>query len=746
MNPVASPLVVAVVAAGLLAAVWLIYRQRVRSLPAPMRHTLLTLRFATAFVLISLLLRPTVEWTQPDDRAVTLLIAADSSRSMGVRDAGAGKDRRTSAQAVIERIVERASDAEDFTLQAYDFDSELRPVERFTSETNGTWTDLGTAIDGLVERNRDDRVVGAVLLSDGASRTPRPGDAEAIAASQSFVEAFGVPITPIGFGSSTLTSEGVDLAVADVLAEPTTFEKKVVRVRANVRVRGLADRPVTVRLLIENADAESPIDPTDLTAGFDPLPPVAGARPTQSLTVGGANETVPVDLSFLAAAPGEYRVRVLAEPDGEEGILTNNYRDVLIRVRRGGLRVLYLDAARWEQKFIRLVNDSSKIQLDYVFVPNREAFAVLREQADWFDTAEYDVFLIGDLPADVLQDSGRLSIADDLAAAVRRGAGVGLIAGPRIARFPLRGPLAKLMPADFTGGEPRPLDGGKRLYPTPEGLSHFVMQLGGQEVFDRLPPLERIFPVEPVNEVVDVLAETDTGLPLVAAAEAGRGRTMVVAMSDTWLWYRSGNPTTHQRFWQQMLLWLGRKEADSDPGLQVAASPRQVDLGEAVRIAARVVDETGGTPTDGSTISLELVRPDGEAVALTEGGRLEESRADVPSTDLAGGYQVVARRIGRDGTTIEEATTRFLVNATDPELDDPAADFAMLDRIAIASGGVTIAPEQVDTWLDELIESLSASESIRREIVTLWDGWPPLLLLASLLTAEWFLRKRAGLV
>ena len=743
-RPILTLPLLTLLAVGLLAFVWLIYRPRLASLSPLVRRSVLSLRVASTLLLIALALRPAIELSREDDRPAQLIVLADASRSMTVSDMNGGRTRRQAAQGVIDTIDKRLRGEENITLQTYDFDESLRPVETYESSADGEWTDIASSIDEVTSRNDGNRVVAALLLSDGAVRTPRPV-ADAVAdAAETFVATTGTGITPVGFGTASLESEGVDLAVTDVLADSVVFEKKIVRVRANLLLRGFEGREATVRLLIEDPDAEMPAD--DTNARLSPLRAEAGSRPVRIVRSTEQVAKVPVDLSFLASSPGEFRVRVFVQPDDDEVVLTNNYRDVLIRVRRGGLRVLYLDSARWEQKFVRLVNDSSQIQLDYVFIPNREALDLVLERADWFDTAEYDVFLVGDLPAGVLRSTGRATIGKQLAAAIRRGAGVGLVAGGEIASSPLQGELMKTMPAQFRGGRPIVSEEGKRLYPTPEGLAHFTMQLGGEETFDRLPPLERVFPLRPVNDIVDVLAETDDGQPLVVVAEAGRGRSAMIAMADTWLWYRSGNSQTHQRFWQQMLLWLGHKETESETGLQLTVSPRQVDRGVPVAIEASATDAEGQPRGDGSTLEVRVVGPDGEEQTLTSRGSTAGVSTEFVETEEAGSYEVLVERLDAQGNTAETTSSRFLVNATDPELDRPATDQATLDQIAAVSGSVTLTPEDVDEWIDELLESLDASDSTRREVISLWDGWPPLLLLTSLLTAEWFVRKKRGLV
>ena len=74
-----------------------------------------------------------------------------------------------------------------------------------------------------------------------------------------------------------------------------------------------------------------------------------------------------------------------------------------------------------------------------------------------------------------------------------------------------------------------------------------------------------------------------------------------------------------------------------------------------------------------------------------------------------------------------------------------AADLASLRAIAKASEGAYLPPEQLEKYLRELKTEIVPDYTTQRE-VRLWDSWPFLLIFATLLTLEWFIRKRHGWV
>jgi hypothetical protein len=92
------------------------------------------------------------------------------------------------------------------------------------------------------------------------------------------------------------------------------------------------------------------------------------------------------------------------------------------------------------------------------------------------------------------------------------------------------------------------------------------------------------------------------------------------------------------------------------------------------------------------------------------------------------------------------ARSRFLVAEQDTELDNPSAEPGVMASLASVTGGRSVRPEE----FNELIEFI-ANEPMQLEIdtqtrQTLWDVWPVYLVFVTLLSAEWYLRKRWGLV
>ena len=89
-------------------------------------------------------------------------------------------------------------------------------------------------------------------------------------------------------------------------------------------------------------------------------------------------------------------------------------------------------------------------------------------------------------------------------------------------------------------------------------------------------------------------------------------------------------------------------------------------------------------------------------------------------------------------------TTEFSVDPSAPiEQVELSAETGLPSRLASLSRGVVVAPHEAHRLFD-VLKKPKPTETQRRQY-SLWDSWPLLILMVLIATAEWLLRKKAGL-
>ena len=746
------PVTILIVAA-LGFVIWWSYRVKLERLSSFRGKLLLGLRMASLLILLFVFLRPSIEFTSSETEGMVLIMVGDSSRSMETPDGPGSISRR---QALLNTLNENSETlqklSEKVTLQRYDFDESLFERDSLELSTDGEQTAVGASLEELLQETTNERVVGVLLMTDGAQRAFAPLNTDPRTVALRYGEQ-RIPIHPVTFGGTGQSENALDLVIEDLFVDPIAFENTTIPVTVRLRALGAAGRKVKVRLMTEDRRARAPGDVGPLgTPQF-----TGDDRPIKEITINSSNEVQTIDLSFTPQITGEFKLRVEAEPLAKEVKTINNSRETIITVQKGGIRVAYLHSIPPEAKFILKVGGTEQIQIE----SNLLYLGALKKQNripdDWFEPNRFDVYMIGDIPAELLTKEQMSALASRVS---EDGAGFIMLGGLR--SFGPGGyagtPLEELLPVEMKQAEKS--DGrvapdlhyfqNLQMLPTGRGGTHYLMRLDNatnpNTIWSKLPPLQKANKLKPRHQLVEVLAQSEEGAPLLFAHEFGRARVLAFAGDTTWLWHLNGFQQEHTRFWQQVILWLSRKEFDNDSSVWARVDPRNFRQGQRVPITFGARDDRG-EPLANANFQVTVKTPDGKEFSPSFQGSGGERALEINNTELPGDYWVKVDAT-LDGQPIgPSAWTRFLIDAGDPELDNPAADYQLLEEIAKLSGGSMILPEDLDDYLEQLQnERLPSLELTEIHIYSLWDNSYVMLLFVFIISSEWFLRKKSGLV
>jgi len=712
------------------------------------RRVLAGLRLVVVVLVVLAMLRPTLVRTETRKQAATLVVLVDTSRSMSVPDALGGRKTRYEAMRLALGAARENLEtlAREFEVKVYAFDAETRPVEltdgaaELPETPEGRQTALGAALEDVLRTEAGKRLLGVVLLSDGAQRAYAPRDLAPQTAAIG-LRRLGCPLLAVPLGQSQGLGQAKDIAVGQFLVDESVFAKNQLTAGATIRVDGFANRGLPVRLLFETAPGHMEVVAQEV------LKPIADGQ------------LLPVELTYVPEVPGQYKITLEVPEQPGELVTTNNRMSTFVNVLPGGLNVLYLEGSppRVDTKFLRRALDASPdIEVNYLSFNEKTRPADLDAR---LRPGRYAVYVLGDLPARAFT---REQLAA-LAKAVDRGAGLIMLGG--FHTFGPGGyaetPLADVLPVRMSRlEEQRPsepirrdvhLTGPIEMRPSRFGADHFVLMLSGDRakntaLWRQLPPLDGANRFDPsqIKPGALVLAVDQNDHPLLVAQPYGAGRVMAFAGDTTWHWPMRGFDTEHKRFWRQVVLWLARKDELGEGNVWVRLSQRRLEPGGRLEITAGA-NSPEGDPVDEARLAAEITLPDGTTQNVLLSRRGDHWAGALAETTAAGDYAVTVRAHKGD-ESLGQARARFLVFEEDLELDNASADTGGMEALAAMTGGRSIAPEQLPELLDQLAEQTEHLEEKIETKRTWWDTWPFFLALVGLLSVEWFLRKRWGLV
>ncbi len=309
-----------------------------------------------------------------------------------------------------------------------------------------------------------------------------------------------------------------------------------------------------------------------------------------------------------------------------------------------------------------------------------------------------------------------------------------------------------------------------RMVPEAAAFMHPATRFGNPQrvrtlVWDRLPVFYWMFPVLRAKPGATVLARTDDprevvepygARPVLAVQRFGGGRVMFLAADETHRW-RSVAEDVFDRFWIQSTRYLleGR-HAGARRRFRVYLDRELVDLGDAVRIQAEVFDEAF-EPMETDAVDLEILGPlDGEGTAPTLDLKLvavENKPGHYTgsfSPPAPGDYEVRAgdkRYRPKPAEGPDSPAAKFAAELPDREMGDVRADRTLMGDIAARTRGIAPGIHELEKLSDEkLIPPASERVVTQGKPIPLWDTWTTIIVILTLLCAEWILRKAYRMV
>jgi hypothetical protein len=784
-----------------------LYRREIAGCPRWVKHSLAVVRVFVLAVLLFLFLDPAVTYTKSRSLRPAVSVLVDTSQSMANADrydddaaarAAASALGKTAADLrakppTREELVQSVLSAGDWRLlrdldakgrlRVLDFSHRVADAARIpltvdakkddesggaSEDSDGDAGDIfqglapvvadgsGTDLARALREAMSDKLTSAVIaFTDG-----QHNGSESLEETVAEAKRRGIPLFFVGVGDPL---RPVNLSVSELYADPQVWKADPFEVQAILRAQGIENESVTVELIETappaGADGESTAEPFEEK--------VIG---TQEAVVSAENPQARLVFTHTFEEPGAHWLTVRAKAMEDERNTDDNAPSAPIRVNvlDNRARVLIVAGApNWEYRALtRLFMREPTIDVSCWLQSldegrqqqgNTEISELPVTQEKLFD---FDVVLLLD-PDPAQFDEAWIEL---LGRFVREHSGGMLyMPGPAFSgQFLGSGRTAgirDLLPVslgDVGDVEVNSLlSSNDREWPLQIVASNAdqpVMRFFAdtEQTIERWKTLAGIywsFPAldaKPGSRILmehsdPTLRRREVSRPLLVTGQLGSGRTIYLGFDGTWRWRTAGVDAEYfKRFWVQTTRYLieGRTLAGKRRGV-IETERSRYEVGDRVRLTARL-REINYDPFVVESIDAELLEPGREPGKLTF----------LPVPNEKGTYTAImpvsvpGQYVGAEMVSLDKSVpvTLPVKEARSTWLDKPA-----LQELATMSGGKYFDIDQTAALAVAVPDRIRHLET-RSSPIPIWDTNRVLILLVTLLTLEWAMRKRYKLL
>jgi hypothetical protein len=762
---------------------------------------LVFLRVLALLVALITTIRPAIGLLEDPKVPSLLLLGIDMSESMTIPDELNNQSRISLVRKTLEKcqpILDELKAEQNVTIEMYGFGLPEfnEAVHKYdpVAPPKFNRSDYAVYLGKTLDRWQNERFIRAhLIIGDGAHNGDGNPEAEAGRWRQT-----GRAVHPFAVGSPTTPSDAKDVALTGINVvsgspDGSVFIKTEFKVRIVATAVGFQGAKVPVKVKMDTGDGYKDVA-------------------TETTKLEKESDNV-IELTLKAPdKAGEIKLKVEIPPESVIGDLapSNNSIETYVTVTKEGMRVLLVNRLGYENSAIRrALQADPRIDLYQVIRQTDEA-ATADEKEDFnFEERAYDVIIIGNIAAKQLTTLDAKLPAKIRDQVLNKGVGLLMTGGhatflgtpgrPDATGWQGIPEILDILPVDLSKKPPVADEvftlPSKRFQflPVSRNADNYLLKLGNtrdeslalwaklndQPNRSRFTGLSKIgtplgtatvFAVASDardNQAVPVVDGNASSLaPLLVGHQIGsgnKGRVLVLAAQDTFLWQKLGQPQSndgvqlHARFWRQMVRWLAHQENDEGAAFAKPDLPRLPVAGkQSIRVGLK---QPGGAAALEPKFDLKVIAP-GETEATAS------PRTATPDTEGAfrlpyvpavpGEYTIVLAATGKDAKGAEvkaEARSRFFAF---PEVSDEmlrkAANHDQLRKIATAGGGKFHRLEELPTFLRELKSQPMETVKPKPRYYPDWrrenSGWflPSWFIVFMLLIgSEWALRRLWGL-
>jgi hypothetical protein len=604
----------------------------------------------------------------------------------------------------------------------------------------GEITNLATGLKNAATGQEKTQNAALVIFSDGQhNEGESPVEVAKILAGR------GVPVFTVGFGTE---SRPRDLAIARVEAPDAVFFEDRVRGEITLKDDMSAGLPFTVSI----KDGEKTVWEQALVTEGQNLRRVTFDFPISELV---KKRLANQGGQQISGVPLELAVAVTAvEGDSQPA---NDHSTLRLRAVTQRRRILLLDGRpRWETRYLRnLFERDEQWQINAVVAGSTVDAGWPRGEQDGAFPSDpatlsaYDLIIFGEVPHDIFKE-GELQMIQDFVS--QRGGAIIFIDGARGRLKEFAGtPLAALFPVEWKGDGIREGIIHLALSDRASGLGAFSLASDrpqNADIWQNLPAPHWLSGATPLAGTETLLLAEVGGAKVPAAVfrPFGAGKVFYHGFDDSWRWRYEVADLHHVRYWNQIANWVAELPfAVRDKFVSLDAGAVTYRPGDSADLRVRLRDGSS-KPVANATVDAVLYRDGARAATIRlspddNAGGLFHGRT---SALEPGNYEVAVESAAIPSSELK-ARTEFKVEARETgELVQLSLNEELLRQMSTASNGQYLREEDLPR-LPDLLAPMSQGRIVESDTI-LWQSYWWFCPIVLLLTIEWIIRKRVGML
>lgn len=689
------------------------------------RHKAITialLRLCTLFLLLSFLLNPFSLEKKEHPVPPSLAILFDTSPSMGLSGQEEKHNRLDEAKGLLldgpHPLLHSLS--EKFDVNLYSLGESLRSLKKEELAQLRVGRKRGDLVDAM--RQLRGKYSLALLLSDGNLKWDEN-------------ESTDLPLLSFPLGDLKAYK---DILIKAIKAPNLAFLGREVEIDVTIKSYGYRGISLPVILkegnrIIAAKDIRINENPTEIT----------------------------LSLSFTPEKVGQHFLSLSIPAQFGERITSNNHVDLSIKVVRDKIRILMVSGSPSPNyRFMRMAlkNDPSIDLLSFVILrtPSNILNVPIQEQSlipfpvDTLFSKElhhFDLLIFDNLPSHLYISPKYYEKVREF---IKEGGGFAMIGGPHLldgGRY-VATPLGEILPIKVTGKEKYRRGSPLSVRLSRVGMTHPITQLsmdGGENenLWEEMPTLDGVNLLEP-KTFKNVLLESADGAswPILFVDSYGKGRVLLLGTDSSWKWYmgmvsRGKSHWAYLRFIERTVRWLTR-DISLNP-VEVTFPETPGEIGQELEFRIKVKEENSFSHLKGK-VFLSVFHSGGVKIK-------SQLKASEPLNEYLGSF--IPEREGTYRIRVEIPNgfqEEFVVIGRPIEERDVAPDLKRLKGISASTGGKFLSGG--DDLLKEIDSYGGRGEKsfVEERRLPIWNLPYSLVTLLALLSTEWYLRRRWGLI